>query len=105
VPMLQHGDLGNRDLRTLLVGISVGYGGAWFFPALVLSDVLFLRRGLSQSDYSRYVGTLALAAAGIGCVLPCLLVMGGYPLRAAAIVGCGVWYRRPRGADVRITTK
>jgi hypothetical protein len=23
VPMLQHGDLGNRDLRTLLVGLSV----------------------------------------------------------------------------------
>ena len=101
VPMLQHGDLGNHDLRTLLVGVSVGYGGAWFFPALVLSDVLFLRRALSPSEYGRCIGTLALAAGGIGCVLPGMLVMLGYPLTAAAILGCGLWYRRPGGADAR----
>jgi hypothetical protein len=92
--MLQHGDLGNRDLRTLLIGVSVGYGGAWFFPALVLADVLFLRRGLSRSDYGRYIRALALAAGGIGCVFPGILVMVGYPLTAAAILGCGFWYRR-----------
>jgi hypothetical protein len=95
VPMLQHGDPGNRDLRTLLVGLSVGYGGAWFVPALVLSDVLVLRRVLSRSDYGRYIRALALAAGGIGCVFPGILVMVGYPLTAAAILGCGFWYRRP----------
>jgi len=105
VPMLQHRDLGNRDLRTLLVGLAVGYGLAWFFPALSVSDILFLRRVLSPSDHRRYIRALALAAGGIGCVFPGILVIVGYPLTAATILSCGFWYQMPKRADLRMTTK
>jgi hypothetical protein len=101
IPMLWHGDVANRDLRTLLVGLAVGYGGMWLLPALVLADIVFLRRALSRRDYVQYILTLTIAAGGIGVVMPGMLAMVAYPVMAAFILACGFWYRGPNTVDPR----
>jgi hypothetical protein len=45
--MLSVVDLRNHDLPRVLVGLSLAYGGGWFIPALIVSDLAMLRRTLS----------------------------------------------------------
>lgn len=94
--ILRHGDLGNSDLHRILMGLALVYGGGWFIPALVISDLFLLRRTLSGHDLARYVSWIATTALLVGLVMEGMLVMIGYPLTALAILGCGFLHRKKR---------
>jgi hypothetical protein len=92
--MLQHGDVGNPDLHRILTGLAFVYGGGWFVPALVISDLFFLRRTLSGREVGRYASSIAIIALLLGLLMPGMLVMIGYPTTAAAILVYGFLHRR-----------
>lgn len=94
--MLHWGDLGNSDLHRILTGLALVYGGGWFIPALLISDFLLLRRTLSRLAFARYISLVAVTALLVGLCMPGMLLMIGYPITAAAILGYGFLHRRKR---------
>jgi membrane associated rhomboid family serine protease len=92
--MIQHGDLRNPDLQRVLMGIALVYGGGWFIPAFLISDLFMLKRRLSRRDLTSYALAIAITALVIGFLLPGMMVMLGYPLTACAILVCGFWFRK-----------
>jgi hypothetical protein len=99
--MMQHGDLRNPDLQRVLTGLALVYGGGWFIPALLVSDLFMLKRRLSRRDLTSYALAIAITALVIGFLLPGMMVMLGYPLTACAILVCGFW-RRKKPGDVPV---
>jgi hypothetical protein len=99
--MMQHGDFGNPDLRRIMAGLALVYGGGWFIPALLISDLFMLKRRLSRRDLMSYALAIAITALVIGFLLPGTMVMLGYPLTACAILVCGFW-RRKKPGDVPV---
>src|SRR5262249_4775409 len=91
--LLQHGDLGSPDLHRILKVFALVYGGGWFIPALVVSDLFLLRQTLSGRDFARYTLLIGLAALLLGFLMPGIVVMIGYPITAVAIVGCAFPHR------------
>jgi hypothetical protein len=89
-------DLGSRDLHRLLLGLTFVYGGGWFLPALVISDLAMLRRTLTRREFGRYVSLIAVSALVIGLLTPGMMVMVGYPMTAFAILVCGFFHRKIR---------
>jgi len=73
--MLSSGDLGSHDLRRVLLGLTFIYGGGWFLPALVASDLAMLRRTLPGSEFGRYVSLIAMTALVIGFLMPGMMTM------------------------------
>src|SRR5262252_6850545 len=66
-----------EDWHTIAL-LSLGglvYGACWLIPAMVLSDLVFLRRSLSAGDIATYVGLIAGGAAVIGVMIPGYLVV------------------------------
>jgi len=49
--MLKRGSGDSPDFSRLLTGLALVYGGAWFIPSLVASDLFLLRRTLSRQDF------------------------------------------------------
>jgi hypothetical protein len=96
--MLQGGDLSNSDLHRILLGLALVYGGGWFIPALIISDLFLLRRTLSRRDLARYILWIAITALLVGLLMQGMLAMIGYPLTALAILGCGFLHRKKRDA-------
>jgi hypothetical protein len=96
--MVQHGDIGNPDLQRVLTGLALVYGGGWFIPALLTSDLFMLKRSLSRRDLASYASAIAITALVIGFLLPGMMLMLGYPLTACAILLCGFWHRKKPGA-------
>jgi len=103
--MSQHGDLGNSDLHRLLTGVVLVYGGGWFLPALLLSDLFLLRRTLSGRNFARYILLIAFTALLVGLVMQGMLLMIGYPITALAILGWGFLHRRKRDAQTLVAPK
>jgi len=97
--LLQHGDLGSPDLHRILKVFALVYGGGWFIPALVVSDLFLLRQTLSGRDFARYTLLIGLAALLLGFLMPGIVVMIGYPITAVAIVGCAFLHRKNRVRD------
>jgi hypothetical protein len=96
--ILHHGDLGNSDLHCVLKGVALIYGGGWFIPALVISDLFLVRRTLSGRDLARYILSIAVTALLVGLLMQGMLLMIGYPITALAIVACGFLHRRKQDA-------
>jgi hypothetical protein len=92
--MVEKGDLGSRDLRLVLAGVALVYGGGWFVPALLVSDVAILRRTLSRDEFSRYTLLIAVTAVFIGICMPGMMLMLGYPTTACLILAYGFMYRK-----------
>jgi hypothetical protein len=92
--MMQYGDLGNSDLHRILMGLALVYGGGWFIPALVISDLFFLRRTLSRREIAHYASFIAIVALLLGVLMGGMLVMIGYPMTAVAILGYGFLHRK-----------
>jgi hypothetical protein len=92
--MLPVRDLGSHDLRHVLFGLTFIYGGGWFLPALVVSDLGMLRRILSSRELGRYVSVIAITALVIGFLMPGMMVMLGYPTTALAILLYGFVHRK-----------
>jgi hypothetical protein len=92
--MRQHGDLGNPDLLRIMVGLALVYGSGWFIPALLVSDLVILKRTLSGRDLAWYTSGISISALVIGLLLPRMMVMLAYPLTACAILLCGFWHRK-----------
>ena len=89
----------HRDDWHAIALLSLGglvYGACWLIPAMVLSDLVFLRRSLSARDLATYGCLIAGGAAVIGVMIPGYLVMVGVPVTAFAILVIGFVYR-PRG--------
>jgi hypothetical protein len=64
------------------------YGACWLIPAMLLSDLVFLRRPLSMRGTATYVGVIAGSAAIIGITIPGYLVMVGVPSRSWPLASC-----------------
>jgi hypothetical protein len=96
---LHQGDLGSHDLRRILLGLALVYGGGWFIPALIVSDLALLRRTLSRNEFLRYTSLIAITALIVGLVMPGMMVMLGYPTTALTILIYGFVYRRRRGVE------
>jgi PQQ-like domain len=47
------GDSGSRNQHRVLLRLTFIYGGGWFLPAIVASDLAMLRRTLSRSEFRR----------------------------------------------------
>lgn len=94
--MLGVRDLASSDLRRLLLGLSLVYGGGWFLPALVVSDIAMLRRSLSVAELRRYVRLIAITALIVGLLMPGMMVMIGYPTTACTILLYGFLHRKHR---------
>jgi len=95
VPVVVRHPLHREDWHVIAL-LSLGglvYGACWLIPAMVLSDLVFLRRSLSAGDMATYVGLIASGAAVIGLMLPGYLVMVGVPVTAFAILVIGFVYR------------
>ena len=97
--MFSAGDFGSHDLRRVFLGLALVYGGGWFIPALVISDLAMLRRTLARSEFGRYVSLIAITALVIGLLMPGMMVMLGYPMTAFAILLCGFFHRKRRSAQ------
>jgi hypothetical protein len=82
------------DLHRILTGLALVYGGGWFIPALLISDFLLLRRTLSRLAFARYISLVAVTALLVGLCMPGMLLMIGYPITAAAILGYGFLHRK-----------
>ena len=102
--MLSVGDLGSHDLRRVLLGLTFVYGGGWFLPALVVSDLGMLRRTLSSGEFLRYTSLIAITALVIGLLMPGVLLMIGYPLTALAILLYGFVHRKRRTTEASHAT-
>ena len=96
--MLQRGDLGNRDLRLILAGLSLVYGGGWFVPALLIADLALLRRALSRGEVARYLSAIGVTALVFGFLMPGMMATLGYPATASAILLWGFLWRAWRGS-------
>jgi hypothetical protein len=96
---LHQGDQGSHDLRRILLGLALVYGGGWFIPALIVSDLALLRRTLSRNEFLRYTSLIAITALIVGLVMPGMMVMLGYPTTALTILIYGFVYRRRRGVE------
>lgn len=94
--ILRYGELGNSDLHRILTGLALVYGGGWFVPALLISDLFLLRRTLSRLEFARYISSVAVTALIVGFCTPGMLLMIGYPITAGAILGCGFLHRKRR---------
>ena len=92
--MLWHGNVGNADLHRVLLGLSLIYGGGWFLPALLFSDLVMLRRSLSYKELRRYTLWIAITVVVVGLVMPGMMVMLGYPTSAGAILLYGFLHRK-----------
>jgi hypothetical protein len=92
--MIEKGDLGSHDLHRLLLGLTLVYGGAWFIPALLISDFFLLRRRLSSNDLRRFGIFTAITALAIGLVLGGMLAAIGYPVTAMVILVLGLIHRK-----------
>ena len=97
--MLQNGQLESPDLHHLIVGVSLVYGSAWFLPALLLSDLLFLKRRLTSRELLRYAVGIGLAAFLVGILTPGPMLMLGFPATAAVILAFG-YMRRFRSPGI-----
>lgn len=102
--MLSVGDLGSRDLRRVLLGLTLIYGGGWFLPALVAADLAMFKRTLSRSEFRRYVFWIAITACVIGLLMPGVMLMIGYPVTALAILLYGFLHRRGRSPEASRAT-
>ena len=92
--------LKTRELALLSLGGLV-YGACWLIPAMLLSDLIFLRRPLSATDMATYLAVIAGSAAVIGITIPGYLIMVGVPVTAVAILVIGLVFRMRRGSDRR----
>ena len=92
--LLERGSGDNGGFYRMLTGLAVVYGGGWFIPALLVSDLFLLRRTLSRQDFARYISIIIVIGLLAGLVMPGILVMIGYPVTAAGIVGCGLLFRK-----------
>ncbi len=75
--------------------IAILYGMGWLSTALLLSDFLFLRRGLEPREFKQYLGIVASCAVVLGLVLPGFGLMVGFPLTAIAILCAGFAFKKP----------
>jgi hypothetical protein len=75
------------------------YGAGWLIPAMLLSDLIFLRRALSARDIATYLGVIAGTAAAIGITIPGYLIMVSVPITAVAILVVGLVFRMRLGND------
>jgi hypothetical protein len=90
-----------EDWHTIAL-LSLGglvYGVCWLIPAMVLSDLIFLRRPLLARDLAIYLGVIAGSSAIIGVTIPGYLVMVGVPVTAVAILVVGLVFRTRVGND------
>ncbi len=94
-PSFLPGPLDRDSLRTLLE-IAIIYGTAWLTSALVLSDILFIRRALEASGLGRYLLVIAVVALFSGFVFEGMAVMIGHPVTAGAILLVGYFFRKGR---------
>lgn len=94
VIMLSVGDLGSHDLRRVLGILALVYGGGWFVPVLVVSDLALLRRSLSRKEFGCYILLIAVTALVIGLLMSGILAMIGYPTTACAILLYGFLFRK-----------
>jgi hypothetical protein len=92
--VLRQADLGSHDLRQIVLGLALVYGGGWFIPALVVSDLALLRRTLSRNEFRRYISLIAITSLIVGFLTPGMMVMLGYPTTALAILLYGFLYRK-----------
>lgn len=92
--MMRFGSLGNADLHRLFLGLSLIYGGGWFLPALLFSDLAMLRRPLPFRELRRYILLITVTAIVMGLVMPGMMVMLGYPTTAVVILLYGFLHRR-----------
>jgi hypothetical protein len=95
---LRHGNVGNADLHRVLLGLGLIYGGGWFLPALLFSDLVILRRPLPLKELRRYILRIMLTAVVVGLVMPGMMVMLGYPTTAGAILLYGFLQRKAASA-------
>lgn len=96
--MIERGNLGSLDLHRVLYGVALVYGGAWFIPALLVSDLFLVKRTLSWRDLTRIGILTAILALVIGLVLGGMMAMIGYPATAISILVLGFVHRkRERG--------
>jgi len=72
------------------------YGACWLIPAMLLSDLIFLRRALSARDIGTYLGVIAGSAAVIGITIPGSLIIVGVPVTAVTILVVGLVFRTRR---------
>lgn len=79
--------------------ISLFYGSCWLVPAVLLADLVFLRRALRTIELMHYVRAIMICALLIGLVMPAYLLVIGYPLTALAIVITAYTHRK-RSADL-----
>ena len=75
--------------------ISVFYGSCWFLPAMILADIILLRRALKGAEIGRYILYITICALVIGLGTPGYLLMVGYPLTAVAILVIAYAIRKP----------
>jgi hypothetical protein len=81
--------------------ISIFYGSCWFVPAVLLADLVFLRRVLRSIELKRYLRVIVICALLIGVVTPGYALVIGYPLTALAILVTGYSYRKRPGELAR----
>ena len=89
----------HRDDWHAIALLSLGglvYGACWLIPAMLLSDLIFLRRALSARDIGTYLGVIAGSAAVIGITIPGSLIIVGVPVTAVTILVVGLVFRTRR---------
>ena len=82
-----------EDLWALMM-ISIVYGTGWLTSALLLCDIIFLRRALEAATLRRYIGIVALVALCSGLLFQQFLIMIGHPITAAAILLIAYTFRK-----------
>jgi hypothetical protein len=82
-----------HDIALLSIG-GLFWGLCWLTPALVLVDLVFLRRSLLARDLVRFVAIVGGVAAIMGILTPGYLVMIGVPVTAFGILVVGFLHRR-----------
>jgi hypothetical protein len=81
------------DVWTLMM-IPVVYGTGWLTSALLLCDIIFLRRALEAATLRWYVGIIALVALFSGLLFQQFLIMIGHPITGAAILFIAYTFRK-----------
>jgi hypothetical protein len=82
---------GNLDF---LLTVPLLFGMGWLSTAFLVSDFVFLRRGLTPHEFLRFLAVVAACALILGFILWGWGLMVGFPLTAVAILCTGASFRK-----------